>query len=379
MSNRIGPPTVPFIAPLVHHAEDRGALDVLVGGDGMFVAPDRAPVEMLRFAAQAMLQGPPEQAPYGWTHCLTLAQGALGAGAFTTDSGSSVYVAAAYLAAHWAAYGSGALEFGHVPEPTTVPLEDAIFDSPATAAAAAWHSSDPAGTAAALASAAATQHDAHRVKYTLACLDGATTDPGARPLYLAAAAYLNVWWHAHPDDNDPLTELAASSMDREQGAEVTIRWHQGPRDVLRSLFELAEDSPRRLDTYIDDGRVLVAYADGPEPVGHLQLVPTDRSHVAELKSIAVRPSHTRSGIGRALVERAVEVCVEEHQTELILATAAADVDNLRFYQRLGFRFTDIEPDAFIPAHGYPPGLVVDGIPLRDGVRLSRSLSGGTGR
>ena len=33
----------------------------------------------------------------------------------------------------------------------------------------------------------------------------------------------------------------------------------------------------------------------------------------------------------------------------------------------------------IPAHGYPPGLTVDGIPLRDGLRLSRSLADGTRR
>ena len=45
-----------------------------------------------------------------------------------------------------------------------------------------------------LATVAATHHDAHLVKYTLACLDAAEADPSARRLHLAAAATLAGWW-----------------------------------------------------------------------------------------------------------------------------------------------------------------------------------------
>jgi len=40
-----------------------------------------------------------------------------------------------------------------------------------------------------------------------------------------------------------------------------IAEHTGPRADLRHLFELAEDSSRELDAYIDAGRVLVARDD----------------------------------------------------------------------------------------------------------------------
>jgi hypothetical protein len=50
-----------------------------------------------------------------------------------------------------------------------------------------------------------------------------------------------------------------------------------------------------------------------------------------------------------------------------VATAAADVGNLRFYQRQGFRIRPAERDAFTAATGYPPGLQIDGIALRDRV------------
>jgi GNAT superfamily N-acetyltransferase len=152
----------------------------------------------------------------------------------------------------------------------------------------------------------------------------------------------------------------------------TIEEHAGPRTALRALFELAEDSEQALDAYIDAGRVLVAI-DGGEPVGHLQLTDTDDPATAELKNMAVLDSHQRRGVGSALVAAAVERLRDEGRSRLIVATAAADVGNLRFYQRLGFRMLSIERDAFTPQTGYPENVDIDGIPLRDRVWLDRTV------
>ena len=84
-------------------------------------------------------------------------------------------------------------------------------------------------------------------------------------------------------------------------------------------------------------------------------------------------THQRRGIGRALVERAVAESRAGGAGTLLVATATADVGNLRFYQRLGFRMLRVERDAFTASEGYPEGLVIDGIPLRDRVWLTRSL------
>lgn len=67
---------------------------------------------------------------------------------------------------------------------------------------------------------------------------------------------------------------------------------------------------------------------------------------------------------------------------MVVATAAADIDNLRFYQRRGFRFTSVEPDAFNTESGYPCGITIDGIPLQDRVWFTqplRPLQGGDTR
>jgi GNAT superfamily N-acetyltransferase len=150
---------------------------------------------------------------------------------------------------------------------------------------------------------------------------------------------------------------------------MRIQLHTGEREALRPLFELAEDSRAELDAYIDAGEVLVA-VEGGERVGHLQLVGD------EIKNMAVVETQRGRGVGRALVAAAIERAREERIELLRVATGAADTGNLRFYQRLGFRMRSIERDAFTPAHGYPPGIEVDGIELRDRVWLDLRLDAG---
>jgi len=58
---------------------------------------------------------------------------------------------------------------------------------------------------------------------------------------------------------------------------------------------------------------------------------------------------------------------------MVVGTAAADIGNLRFYQRTGFRLLAIDRDAFTAATGYPDAIVIDGIPLLDRVWLALDL------
>ena len=152
--------------------------------------------------------------------------------------------------------------------------------------------------------------------------------------------------------------------------DVVIVWHDGRRAPLRHLFDLADDSAEQLDGYVELGRVLVAVADASKIVGHAQLLPPDRDDTIELKSIAVLPDFRRHGIGRALVNRALEICRSEGARAVSVTTATADVDNIRFYQRCGFRAASVERDAFTEAKGYPPGLEADGIPVRDSITFT---------
>jgi ribosomal protein S18 acetylase RimI-like enzyme len=154
--------------------------------------------------------------------------------------------------------------------------------------------------------------------------------------------------------------------------DVRIETYRGSRESLRPLFELAEDSAAELDSYIDAGRVLVAVS-GDEIIGHLQLTGTGDPRQAEIKNMAVRKACQGQGVGRRLIQAAADLVAAEYVTTLLVATAAADIGNLRFYQRQGFRMRSIERDAFTAATGYPPGLLIDGIELRDRVWLDREV------
>jgi len=133
---------------------------------------------------------------------------------------------------------------------------------------------------------------------------------------------------------------------------VRIDLHHGPRHELWSLFELADDS---------------ALA-----IGHAQIVPHD-VRVWELKSLAVLAPYRERGVGTGLVRRSVSWVRQHGADQLLVATASADLENLGFYQRLGFRMLRIERDAFTTEGGYPAGLSFGGVPVRDRVWLEMPL------
>ena len=153
---------------------------------------------------------------------------------------------------------------------------------------------------------------------------------------------------------------------------MRVEIYQGDRAQLMPLFRLAEDSESELADYVGRGEVLVA-RDGGVILGHVQIVEIGSDGVRELKSMAVRQAHQRRGVGRVLVAAAVEHCRARNVRRLTVATAAADIGNLRFYQRQGFRFASIERDAFGPRNGYREDTLIDGIPLRDRVVLDLEL------
>jgi GNAT superfamily N-acetyltransferase len=160
--------------------------------------------------------------------------------------------------------------------------------------------------------------------------------------------------------------LAAARTMSAADAPLTVEPFGGDRAQLRALFEEAEDSPAALDAYVGSGVVLIARA-GDDILGHLQLAD------GEILNMAVVSGHRGRGIGRALVEHAIELVRGEDREAITVATATADIGNLRFYQRCGFRLRSVERDAFTIERGYPADLESDGIPVRDRVWLDLEL------
>jgi ribosomal protein S18 acetylase RimI-like enzyme len=159
-------------------------------------------------------------------------------------------------------------------------------------------------------------------------------------------------------------------MDQAQNA-PKITLFSGPRLELLSLFLEADDSASEVQAYFEQGEVLVATDDGPV-LGYVQLICAGSD--AEIKSVAVIESRRGNGVGTALLRAACARAATAGARRVMIATAAAGIEQLRLYQRLGFRMERVVRDYFNDARGYPPHLTVNGIPLRDQVWLSLELS-----
>ena len=153
--------------------------------------------------------------------------------------------------------------------------------------------------------------------------------------------------------------------------DVRVEEYAGPHRDLIDSFRQAEDSETLLAAYLDLGRVWVARGENGEVLGHLQVVAADDGSAWEVKNTAVTAEARGRGIGRQMLERAVDEARAAGVPRVVLATAAADVGALRFYQRCGFRMTRVVQDAFGPHTGYLEPIEIDGIPMRDQVWFER--------
>lgn len=154
---------------------------------------------------------------------------------------------------------------------------------------------------------------------------------------------------------------------------VRIDCYEGPRAEVRWLFEIAEVSAENLDGYIDDGEVLVAVCD-ERRVGVLQIIETGAIDEVEINVLAVDDNIQRHGVGRTLVEASFIHARRRGCARVLVSTGAADLGNLRFYQRCGFRMLGIERNAFTPETGYPDPIMVDGVRLWDRVWFDFDLT-----
>lgn len=191
-----GEPGSAFIHPIMSLVERTGlaesTLDAATRGLGVHAARR----VLSRVAALSMLQDDLAQAPYGWSHCLTMPQATLAIAPLCPSPEDAIAVAATFVLGFRATLGRVVLDLDHVPDARAGSTLDALDDAPAVAASAAFHAAPHAigDVIDRLVTRAALHEDAHLAKYTLACLDARAYDRGAARLYLAAAAYLGAYW-----------------------------------------------------------------------------------------------------------------------------------------------------------------------------------------
>lgn len=172
---RLGRPGSDFIYPLMTQAVGSGEAERLLAP----VLADRYDLRaalrtVTRVAAWSMLHDDQAQAPYGWTHALTMPQAVLSLADAGVDQRTALAVAGTFALGFRLAHGT--VELPPIIEPTV-----------------------SAASVPEVAAAASQNGDAHLAKFTLACIHAAAADPEFEGLYLDAAAHLIEWWRSAAD------------------------------------------------------------------------------------------------------------------------------------------------------------------------------------
>ena len=165
------------------------------------------------------------------------------------------------------------------------------------------------------------------------------------------------------------------------GPGTTDSWHittMNPAEAPWHLLLLADPSRERIKRYLPGSTCFGARQTTqftPSGLGALigvcVLVPEgDGLHRWELMNMAVSTAWQSKGIGSALLLRAIREMRERGVQQLDVGTGSFG-DQLLFYQRLGFRVTDIERDFFL--QNYTTPLWERGVQHKDMLKLTLDL------
>jgi ribosomal protein S18 acetylase RimI-like enzyme len=141
------------------------------------------------------------------------------------------------------------------------------------------------------------------------------------------------------------------------------------------LLLLADPERDMVDGYLSGSQVfLVRDQSAPDqtgtPVGVLVLTPLAEGEW-EIKNIAVREDRQGAGIGRQLLNFAVDEARRRGIQALEIGTGNSSLGQLALYQKCGFRVDRVEHDFF--TRNYPEPIFENGIQCRDMIMLRMVL------
>ncbi len=145
-------------------------------------------------------------------------------------------------------------------------------------------------------------------------------------------------------------------------------------DYPYNLLLQADETREGINQYLFDSEVWVAWTAGrEEPVGVMCLLPLDGDTV-ELMNIAVDEPFRGKGIGSIMLEKAVGIAAEQGFSEIILGTGTEDCspDQIRFYERNGFRKSHLRENYFVDKYPDEP-IFENGVQLRHMQVLKRQI------
>ncbi|EOS58467.1 hypothetical protein C812_00386 [Paenibacillus barengoltzii G22] len=152
--------------------------------------------------------------------------------------------------------------------------------------------------------------------------------------------------------------------------DVKIRLLENHEEVPLDLLLLADPSQEMIAEYLQRGQCYVGLDEREQIIAVIVLLPT-RPGTLEIVNIAVREAFQGRGIGKKLIQFAMDQAREKNAKTIEIGTGNSSVGQLLLYQKCGFRITGIDRDFFI--RHYPEKIYENGIQCRDMIRLSLDL------
>lgn len=138
-----------------------------------------------------------------------------------------------------------------------------------------------------------------------------------------------------------------------------------PMELLLS----ADPSLQIVQQYLKRGECYIAEIEN-EIAGVYVLLST-RPQTVEIVNIAVQEKLQGLGIGKKLIQHAIQIAKEQLCHTIEVGTGNSSISQLALYQKCGFRIVGIDRDFFV--QHYTEEIYENGIPCRDMIRLSQDL------
>ncbi|MEB7824133.1 GNAT family N-acetyltransferase [Staphylococcus chromogenes] len=140
---------------------------------------------------------------------------------------------------------------------------------------------------------------------------------------------------------------------------------EAPMDLLL----LADPSVKRVYRYLEEGMCML-YKEKGEVIGCYVLMKRDDARI-ELMNIAVCEQYQGKGVGKCLLNHAINYASQHQYQNIIVGTGNSSLNQIAFYQKAGFRLVDITFDFFVQDN--EPLIYENGIWCRDMLRFVKKL------
>ncbi|RKQ33943.1 GNAT family N-acetyltransferase [Oceanobacillus halophilus] len=140
-----------------------------------------------------------------------------------------------------------------------------------------------------------------------------------------------------------------------------------PMDLLLG----ADPDKEHIEKYLEDGQCYIGINDHGEKVIGVYVLASTKDDTLEIMNISVLETEQNKGIGKALVEHAIETAKKQNFSILEVGTGNSSISQIAFYQKCGFRMVEVDFDYF--TRNYEEVIVENGIICRDMIRLKMDV------